>query len=115
MVRDDRVYLEHMLANAERIIRRVQGILRDQFDGDEDLQIVLTHLVQVIGEAARNVSEPMRASIPGVPWKQIVGMRHRLVHDYMNVDLDVLWEVVTKDISPLANALSSFLQSAPKN
>jgi len=61
----------------------------------------LTHLVQVIGEAARKVSPEFQNNHPEIPWRQIIGMRHRIVHDYMRVDEDVLWEVVKNDLPAL--------------
>ena len=81
MQKDDRVYIGHMLDTAMKAARKAQGKTRQQYDADEDLRIVLTHLIQTIGEAASRVSAPMRAAHPQVPWKQIVGIRHRLVHD----------------------------------
>jgi uncharacterized protein with HEPN domain len=61
----------------------------------------LTHIVQVIGEAARKVSPEFQQTHPEIPWRQIIGTRHRIVHDYMRVDEDVLWEVVHHDLPAL--------------
>ena len=105
MQKDDRVYIGHMLDTATKAAGKAQGKTRQQYDADEDLRIVLTHLIQTIGEAASRVSAPMRAAHPQVPWKQIIAIRHRLVHDYLHVDYDVLWEVVTRDLPPLIAAL----------
>lgn len=110
MPKDDRVYLCHMLDNALKIKARVQGVSRGQYDADEDLRMVLAHLVQVIGEAAARVSGDMRASHPEIPWKQIVGIRNRIVHDYMDVDYDILWEVTTRDIPVLVNDLQAIVK-----
>lgn len=60
------------------------------------------HLVQVIGEAASWISEKLRDRYPVVPWRQIVGMRNRVVHSYFEVDLDILWFVVSVDVPDLA-------------
>jgi uncharacterized protein with HEPN domain len=66
---------------------------------------MLAHLVQMIGEAARRVSTSVRAAHPEIPWADIVGMRSKIVHDYMNVDEDIVWEVVTRDLPTLVSAL----------
>jgi len=79
MPRDDRVYVGHMLA----------------------------HLVQMIGEAARRVSAEFRAVHPAIPWVDIVGMRSKIVHDYMNVDEDIVWQVVTRDLPSLEEELQN--------
>ncbi len=80
---------------------------RESFLADENLQLALTHLVQVIGEAARKVSPAFRAIHDQIPWTSIVGMRHRVVHDYLDVDLDLVWEVCSMEIPRLVPVLES--------
>ncbi len=98
MKKDDAVYLGHIIDLADKISQRVKGKSRDNFDSNEDLRIVLTHLVQTIGEAARRVSPAFQKDHPEVPWSDIIGMRHRIVHDYMDVDEDIVWDVVTFEL-----------------
>jgi uncharacterized protein with HEPN domain len=109
MQRDDTVYLGHMLDNARKAGAKVHGLSREQYDDNEDLRLALAHLVQTIGEAAAHVGHETRSAHPEIPWKQIVGIRHRIVHDYMNVDFDILWEVVTHDLPDLASALEGIV------
>jgi len=59
------------------------------------------HLVQIVGEAARNVSPSLKQAHPEIPWLEIVAMRHRLVHDYLHIDVDLVWDVVEQDIATL--------------
>lgn len=103
MQSDDRdaVYIGHMLDITRRALGAAQSKTRADYDADEVLRMGLTHFVQVIGEAARKVSEEFQAAHPEIPWRQIIGMRHRIVHDYMSVDEDVLWEVVKSDLPAL--------------
>ncbi|MBI5841681.1 MAG: DUF86 domain-containing protein [Chloroflexi bacterium] len=91
---ENAVYLGHMLDMTRRAIDALAGRNRADYDADDILKLGLTHLVQVIGEAARKIS-------PELPWRQIIGMRHRIVHDYMRVDEDILWEVVINDLPSL--------------
>jgi uncharacterized protein with HEPN domain len=105
MQHDDDVYLGHMLDTARKAVGKARGRSRTEYDGDENLRLALAHLVQVIGEAARRVSRPVREHHAEIPWDDIVGMRSKIVHDYMNVDEDVVWEVVTEDLPPLIAAL----------
>ena len=105
MPRDDRVYLGHMLDTARKILSKVRGKSRSDFDGDENLRIALTHLLQIVGEAARKVSPDFSASHPAIPWRDIVGMRHKVVHDYLQVDEDVVWRTATEELAPLVEAL----------
>jgi len=101
MPKDDTVYVLHMLETARKAVSKVQGKTRAEYDADEDLRIVLTHLVQIIGEAARHISPQFREAHAAIPWKAIMGMRHKVVHDYLNVDEDILWDTVTNELGPL--------------
>ena len=105
MNRDDMVYLGHMFDTSRKAVERIEDTTRDEFDGDEDLRIVLAHWVQIIGEAASRVSPETLAAHPEIPWRRIVGMRHRIVHDYMNIDEDILWEVATRSLPELIGLL----------
>lgn len=87
---DDLVYIGHMLDMTRRASTALQGKSHVDYEADEIPQLGLTHLVQVIGEAARRVSSKFQQSHPEIPWRRIIGMRHRIVHDYMRVDEDVL-------------------------
>ncbi|MEQ1761320.1 MAG: HepT-like ribonuclease domain-containing protein [Vicinamibacterales bacterium] len=103
----DAVYIGHMLDMASKATGKVRGLTREDFDKDENLRLALTRLVQVIGEAARQVSGECAARYPAVPWREIVGMRHKIVHDYLAVDEDVVWQVVTKDLPELVLMLQT--------
>ena len=98
---DDEALLLDMLVLAKRIRDRVNGLSRERFDAEEDLQLALTHLIQNVGEAASRTSQAFRASHSQVPWREIIGMRHRLVHDYLRVSVDVVWATALDDIPAL--------------
>jgi uncharacterized protein with HEPN domain len=74
------------------------------------LQLALTRLLEVVGEAANRVPYEDRARHPGIPWAQIIGMRNRLIHGYDVVDFDVLWQTVVEDLPPLIKDLDSILR-----
>jgi len=86
-----------------------RNVSRTDYDRNEILRYALTHLAQVIGEAAQQVSPDFRDTYPLVPWFEIIGMRNRIVHDYLNVDEDVIWEVIHQDMQPLVNALKTII------
>ena len=100
-MKDERLYLVDRLKTARRIQVRVDGLSRQRFDDDENLQLALTHLIQIVGEAARHVSPDARSQFPSVSWNAITGMRHRLVHDYGYVNLEIVWAVATVKIPEL--------------
>jgi len=105
MPKDDAVYFGHMLEMARKAYARASQLDKTQFDANEEAQLALAHLVQIIREAASRVSQPGQDAHPEVPWREITGMRNKIVHDYMGVDFDVVWQVVTEDLQPLISAL----------
>ena len=82
---------------------------REDFDDNEQLRLAITHLLQIIGEAARRISPEFRAIYPEIPWQAIVEMQSKVVHDYLNVDEDVVWSTVKNDLAPLVLALEKIL------
>lgn len=106
----DEVYLRNMLDAARDAREFVEGVRHEQFLADRLRQMGVRLAIQVIGEAARSVSDEARARLPGVPWGQIVGMRHHLVHRYWDVDLEIIWDVAQRDLPELIAALEIVLR-----
>lgn len=102
---DDRVSIRQMLEYAQQA--RDMARERQRLDLDTDLMFryALTHLMELIGEAATRVSTPTRQKLSEIPWADIVGMRNRLIHGYDRIDLNILWDTVTVDLPPLIEAL----------
>jgi uncharacterized protein with HEPN domain len=109
MQKDDLVYAGHMLDMARKALSKIQGKTRTEFEQDENLEMALVYLIQTIGEAARKVSADFQKAHPEIPWSQIVGMRHKVVHDYLHVNYNVVWEVATKHLQPLVSCLEQFV------
>jgi len=105
MAKDDSLYLGHMLDIARKVVTKTSGLSRADYDQDENLRLALAHLVQVIGEAARRVSPKTQKAHPEIPWANIIGMRHKVVHDYLEVDEDIIWAVARVDLPALVKAL----------
>ena len=108
---DPLVRLRDMLDHAREAVEMAQGKSREDLASDRMLTLALTHLVEIIGEAARQVPEEIRARHPHVPWRQIVGMRNRLIHGYSAVDLMLLLDTATDDLPALIDALQAIIQS----
>jgi uncharacterized protein with HEPN domain len=98
-----------MLDYAKKARAMVVERRREHLDRDETLQLALTRAVEVIGEAAWRVSETARNRHAEIPWRDIVGMRNRLIHGYDAVDLNLLWDTVVVDLPPLIEALERIL------
>jgi uncharacterized protein with HEPN domain len=109
-VRDDHERLRHMLEAIQRIERyAVRG--EEAFRRDELVQNWIVHHLQIIGEAARAVSHVFRSQHADIPWSDIIGMRHVLVHEYFGIDLDIVWRVVAKDLPDLKTKIEAALRT----
>lgn len=111
----DLVYVGHMLDMARKAVDKTTGLPRETYDADENLRLALTHLVQVIGEAARHVSREFTLAHPEIAWSEIVGMRHKVVHDYLGIDEDIVWQVVSGDLQKLVSALEPLMRPSNPN
>lgn len=109
----DPFWLVDMLQYAQKVEQFTAGRVWEEFEADEILQNAVYRLLIVIGEAASQVTDEGRASFPEVPWRQIVGMRHKLVHHYFRIDPVQAWDVVVNHIGPLIENLAS-VQLPPK-
>ena len=99
-----------MLDAAVQAIAFAEGRSRQDLETDQQLEFAITHAIQIIGEAAAQVTETGRAVCPDVPWRQIVGMRHHLVHAYWDVNRDRLWETLTENLPPLIAQLEAVME-----
>lgn len=109
MRRDDRIRLQHMLDAAHEALDFAQGGNREDLDQDRLLVLGLVKAIEIIGEAAYQTSEAARARLPAIAWEDVIGMRHRLVHAYFDINLDILWRTVQDDLPPLISTLETFL------
>jgi uncharacterized protein with HEPN domain len=107
-VKDDRLYLHHMLERCQRIARFIRPG-REAFAVSEELQDAVIRNIEVIGEAAKHVSPGARGRLATLDWKAICGMRDVLIHDYIGVDLDEVWNVASFRIPELQAALEQDL------
>jgi uncharacterized protein with HEPN domain len=110
MSRDDRLFLHHMRDHARKALALSRGKTRAEFDADESLRLALCYLLQIIGEATSRVTRSTKAAHPEIPWTNVVGMRHRLVHGYFQIDDDVVWKTVTGELRPLLAAIERLLE-----
>jgi uncharacterized protein with HEPN domain len=87
----------------------VQG--RQAFESDELIQNWFVRHLQIIGEAAYALPKDVRDQRPDIPWTEIIGMRHILVHDYFVIDTDIVWDAVERDLPDLKNKIERMLRA----
>ena len=107
---DDDLRLRHMLEAAQKAVAFAENRTRQNLDTDEQFALALTRLLEIVGEAAGSVSDTVRETNPAIPWRSIISTRNRLIHGYFDVDLDVLWQIVTHDLPVLIHELQSLMR-----
>jgi uncharacterized protein with HEPN domain len=107
LTKEDTLYLDHILESISKIERYTNGLTEERFISDELIQDGVIRQLQIIGEAAKRLSDQTKSDYPSVEWKDIAGMRDKLVHDYFGVDLAAVWDTVRKDLPILKKALKA--------
>ena len=106
---DPEVILKQILQYAEEAVSISQGKTRQNLNNDRLLNLALTRLVEVIGEAANRVPENVRTQYTDLPWSQMIAARNRLIHGYDSVDFDILWVIIKNDLPVLIVRLKAIL------
>ena len=108
-MKDDRVYLAHILDAVERI-QKYTSEGKSEFDRDEKTQDAVVRNLEIIGEATKNVSDELRSNRPDIPWRRLAGMRDKLIHEYFGVNLTIVWEVVDQELPKLGAQVSEIMK-----
>lgn len=114
MLNKDMLRLHHILDAVREAVAFSHGRSPEALSADRMLNLSLVRLLEIIGEAARGISPTFRAAHPEIPWQKMAAMRDRLVHSYFDIDLDVVWETVTEDLSPLIEQLDEIIPPGNK-
>jgi len=101
----DRVY--HLLDAVRKIRRYATGKSLNDLREDEMLQYSVVHLLEIAGEAASGITLEFRTQYPGIPWRELIDMRNRLIHAYFNISLAIVWETVTNDLPKIEETLTT--------
>lgn len=105
--------IQDMLDHAQEAVAMARGRSRAHLDTDRMLELALTRLVELVGEAAWFVPDEFRAQHSQVPWRTIVATRNQLTHGYSSIDLDEVWSIIQNDLSPLISQLQAIITPPP--
>ena len=108
-MRREAAYLGDIVAEADVILRKLEKSSFDDFLADPIFSRGVLHSLMIIGEAANRIPDEVCARYPQVPWRDLVGLRHRIVHDYAGVDLKLVWSLITVRLAPLREQVAEIL------
>jgi uncharacterized protein with HEPN domain len=109
--RDPDIAIHQILAYAREAVEVTKSKSRQDLDRERLLNLALTRLLEMLGEAANRVPEDIRAKYPNLPWLQMVAVRNRLIHGYDSVDFDILWAIIKNDLPGLITQLEGILNA----
>ena len=107
--------LNDILGAARKAIEFVAETNSENLADDDKTEYAVIRALEIVGEAARRVSQSFREEHPNVPWSEMAGMRDKLIHDYFGVDLDVVLKTVREDLPPLISSIQAIIASDPDN
>jgi uncharacterized protein with HEPN domain len=110
VIKDDSLYLAHILISISKILTYSSGKEYADFINNELIQDAIIRHIEIIGEASGKVSDETKMKYSFIPWTDIKGMRNKLIHDYFGVDVDEVWKVIQKDIPLLKIQIRKILE-----
>ena len=111
MKKDDSVYLRHILDAISKIEEYSQEVDYQSFTRNTLIQDGVIRQLEIIGEATKRLSPALRSKYASIPWKQIAGIRDKLIHDYFGVDIDAVWETLKQDLPALKKEVEEIIRS----
>jgi len=108
--RNPEIALKQILSHAREAVEICHGRKRSDLDSDRLLNLALTRLVEIVGEAANRVPASIQEKYPDLPWLQMIGVRNRLIHGYDSVDFDILWIIVQHDLPSVIEKIETILK-----
>jgi len=110
-MRKDKAYLKHILDAISDIEKFTEDIPKKKFYENKEKQYAILRALEIIGEATKNLSKELKVKNPEIPWKDIAGMRDKLIHEYFGVNLELVWETVKTKLPELKRKINKILEN----
>lgn len=110
MKKDPLVFIGHILESIEKIEKYTKNLTKEKLTKDEKIQDAIIRRIEVIGEAAKNMPNDFRNEHLEVEWSEIIRTRDKITHHYFGVDLDIVWDIVKRDLPDLKKKIQAILK-----
>jgi len=109
MSRNEIMYLQDIAESCEKIVRFTAGLTRSELLRDQKTYDAVVRNLEIVGEAAKHISDEIREQLPNIEWRKVAGLRDMLAHVYFGIDDDILWDVIQNKVPQLAKSTNAFL------
>ncbi len=103
------IFVKHILENIKNVEDFSRNLTKKELERNKQKQYAIVRAIEVVGEAAKNLSTSFKEKHSEISWKEIIGTRDRIIHHYFGVDLDIIWEIVKKDLPDLKKKIQEIL------
>jgi len=103
-------YLEDILKECDYLLDRSKNLTYEKFIRDEDLKRAFIRSLEIIGEATKKIPQETRMKYPDIPWRNIAGMRDKLIHEYFGISYEIVWETIKEDIPFLKQKIEEIMK-----
>lgn len=109
MIKTPRAFAKHILDSIDAIYSFLGNLPKEELEKDRLRQSAIIRELEIIGEAVKNLPDSIKKEHPDMPWKEIAGMRDKLIHHYFGVDLDIIWNVIKENLPKLKETIKDIL------
>ena len=110
MNKEIKIFILHILENIEKIESFSKNMSKENLGKDEQKQYAIIRAIEIIGEAAKNLPVSFKNKYSNIPWKEIIGTRDKIIHHYFGIDLNIVWDIIKKDLPDLKGKIKKILE-----
>ncbi len=107
----DNLRLQHIVEAAKHVADFINGVSKEEFEADYEKQSAIVRQIEIIGEAASKLTHEFIEDHKEIDWPKVVGMRHKMIHDYFDVDVNIVWTTAINNVPPLKEAVLKIIKN----